>query len=268
MKIELDKLSAGYRRHTVLTGVDIEFPEHAVVTLVGANGCGKSTLLKTIGRILRPVSGRVVLDGKNITSYKSLALAGKMAILPQSRHLPDQVSIGELLELGRYPHRPSGWRLSAYDREVIERTALATGLDGLLSRRADTLSGGEMQRTWIAMTLVQEPDLLLLDEPTTFLDICTQYEIMELIRSLNTTLGIGVIMALHDLNMAARYSDFIAAVKDGGIKYFGRPEDIIKSDILLDVFNIDAEICRSSDGAPYCIPVGSHRVVNDPEVKK
>ena len=267
MKIELAKLFAGYRRNTVLEGIDIEFPEHAVITLVGANGCVKSTLLKTAGRILKQVSGSVVLDGKNINSYKSLDLAGKMAILPQSRYIPVQLSVRELLIMGRYPHRPSGWRLGAHDREVIDRIAGVTGLTGLLTRRADTLSGGEMQRTWIAMTLVQEPELLLLDEPTTFLDICTQYEIMELIRKLNLELGIGVIMALHDLNMAARYSDFIAAVKSGRIKYFGRPEDIIKADVLLDVFNIDAEICHSSDGKPYCIPVRSHRD-KSPEVKK
>ena len=259
MKTKLENLSAGYRSRTVLEKLDMEFPEHAVVTLVGANGCGKSTLLKTIGRILKPVAGSVILDGKNINAYNTLTLAGKLAVLPQSRYLPAQVSVRELLVMGRYPHRPSGWKLSSHDREVIAHTAEVTGLTGLLSRRADTLSGGEMQRTWIAMTLVQQPELLLLDEPTTFLDICTQYEIMELIKKLNRELGIGVIMALHDLNMAARYSDFIAAVKDGGIKYFGRPGDIIKEDVLLDVFNINAEICRSSDGTPYCIPTGSRR---------
>ena len=259
MKLEVDNLRGGYGRKLVLDGVEFTVDSGSVVTLLGANGCGKSTLLKMIGRILRPDSGGILLDGKAVARYKTGELARELAILPQLHHAPGELTVEELVTFGRYPHRKSGFGLSAHDREVIGEAIRMTRLTPLCKRNISTLSGGERQRAWIAMTLAQEPKLLLLDEPTTFLDVCCQFEIIDMVRTLNRNCGITVVMVLHDLNLAAQCSDKLIMMKDRRIRYAGPPREIMKPEILREIFEIESNITMTADGIPYCIATGSAR---------
>ena len=259
MNVEIRDLRAGYGAKLVLDGVDAEIPEHGVVTLLGPNGCGKSTLLKTIGRILTPRSGEILLSGRSVSRWKTGDLARKMAILPQLHHAPADLSVRQLVSCGRFPHRKGFGPPGKHDTEVVDHVLEQTRLTGLAHRPLATLSGGERQRAWIAMTLAQEPNLLLLDEPTTFLDICCQFEIIELVRELNRELGITVVMVLHDLNLAARCSHLLAAIRDGKLRYAGSAEEILRPEILREIFEIEAKVVTGADGIPYCIPIGSRR---------
>ncbi len=257
MKLELDHIRAGYGGRVILNDVSFEVPEGGIVTLLGANGCGKSTLLKVIGRILRPQAGAALLDGKAVHRCDTLELAKKMAILPQLHHASGDLTVEELVTLGRFPHRRG-----PFDRrgnEVIEDIIARTRLDSLRQRSLSTLSGGERQRAWIAMTLAQEPKLLLLDEPTTFLDICCQFEIIELVEEWSRERGITVLMVLHDLNLAARCSDLLVTVKDRGIRQAGPPGEVLTPAMLRDIFEIEAEVRLDAGGIPYCVPTGSAR---------
>ena len=185
MRLELQELAAGYGKKIILDGVSLEAPEGKILTLLGPNGCGKSTLLKTIGRLLRPRGGAVLLDGKSIHQLDTAKLARDLAILPQLHHAPADLSVRQLVSCGRFPHRKGFGPPGKHDTEVVDHVLEQTRLTGLAHRPLATLSGGERQRAWIAMTLAQEPNLLLLDEPTTFLDICCQFEIIELVRERN-----------------------------------------------------------------------------------
>ncbi|MPN05810.1 putative siderophore transport system ATP-binding protein YusV [bioreactor metagenome] len=257
MKLEVQSLSAGYGCKLVLDGVELTVPDGRIVTLVGANGCGKSTLLKAIGRLLKPKSGAVLLDGKSIRDCDTAELARRMAILPQLHHAAGEITVQELVGFGRFPHRTGLGGLNAHDREMIGEALRLTRLEAFRERRVGTLSGGERQRAWIAMTLAQEPKLLLLDEPTTFLDIRCQFDVIELVRDLNRRLGITVLMVLHDLNLAARCSDLLVTLKERRIRNVGTPAEILNPEILRDIFEIESEIHTGSDGIPYCLPTGS-----------
>lgn len=259
MNLEVKGLRGGYGRKIVLDGVGFDIRSGSIVTLLGPNGCGKSTLLKMIGRILRPESGTILLDGKAIAQYPTGELAKRMAILPQLHHASGELSVDELVSCGRFPHRKAGFRLNEHDREVIGDSLRMTRMEELRKRRLSTLSGGERQRAWIAMTLAQEPELLLLDEPTTYLDICCQFEIIEMVRDLNRTRGITVIMVLHDLNLASQCSDRLIMMKDRSIFCTGRPSEVITKENLRTVFEIETKITLSEEGVPYCIATGSAR---------
>ena len=259
MRLELQELAAGYGKKIILDGVSLEAPEGKILTLLGPNGCGKSTLLKTIGRLLRPRGGAVLLDGKSIHQLDTAKLARDLAILPQLHHAPADLSVRQLVSCGRFPHRKGFGPPGKHDTKVVDHVLEQTRLTGLAHRPLATLSGGERQRAWIAMTLAQEPNLLLLDEPTTFLDICCQFEIIELVRELNRELGITVVMVLHDLNLAARCSHLLAAIRDGKLRYAGSAEEILRPEILREIFEIEAKVVTGADGLPYCIPVGSCR---------
>ncbi|MDR0931703.1 MAG: ABC transporter ATP-binding protein [Victivallales bacterium] len=255
--LELQKVSAAYGAKIVLDGVDFEIPPGKIVTVVGANGSGKSTLLKVIGRLLAPHSGCVLLDGKAIDRYDTIELSKQMAILPQLHHASGETTVEELVGFGRFPHRTGLGMQNARDREVIAEALRLTRLEEFRCRKLSTLSGGERQRAWIAMTLTQEPNLLLLDEPTTFLDLRSQFEVIELVRDLNKRFGITVLMVLHDLNLAARCSDLLVTLKDRHIKNIGTPQEILQTEILRDIFEIESEIHFGKDKIPYCVPVGS-----------
>ena len=255
MNVEVRNLRAGYGAKLVLDGVDAEIPEHGVVTLLGPNGSGKSTLLKTIGRILTPRSGEILLSGRSLSAWKTGELARRMAILPQLHHTSGELTVEELVAFGRFPHRGLHPLLGARDREMIERALSMTRMTEFRRRSMNTLSGGERQRAWIAMTLAQEPELLLLDEPTTFLDIRCQFEIIELIRELNRNAEITVLMILHDLNSALRCSDRLIMLRDRKVRYAGTPEELMKPEILREIFEIEAEFFRGKDGRLGCLPV-------------
>ncbi len=257
MRLEVKALTAGYGAKLVLDGVEFEIPPGKIMTLVGANGSGKSTLLKVVGRLLKPRTGCVLLDGKEVHACDTAALARKMAILPQLHHVSGETTVRELVGYGRYPYRSGFGVLSLRDREVIEEILRLSRLVPFQERKLSTLSGGERQRAWIAMTLAQEPKILLLDEPTTFLDIRSQFEVIELVRDLNRRCGITVLMVLHDLNLAARCSDFIVTLKGKRIRHIGTPREILQPEILREVFEIESQVYVGTDGIPYCVPTGS-----------
>ncbi len=259
MNLEVRSLRAGYGATRVIDGVDFRVESGSVTALLGPNGCGKSTLLKVIARLLRPESGEVLLDGKSVWKFDTMDLARRLAVLPQFHHAPGETTVEELVEYGRYPRRKNGFVLSAHDREVINRVLAMTSLESLRKRPVRTLSGGERQRAWIALTLAQEPEVLLLDEPTTFLDVCCQFEVIDLIRRLNRECGITVLMVLHDLNLAASCADRMLLFKDGSIRHAGTPPEVMTPEILEEIFRIRAKVVLLPEGIPHCIPTGSLR---------
>lgn len=245
-----------YGKKTVLSDITIDFPKGKIVTLIGKNGCGKSSLLKTVSRAVTPCSGCVVYGDQPIRCYKSKEIAQKIAYLPQVHFSPPDIDVRTLVSYGRYPHSKFGKGLTLADKEVIDRTLAFTGLDGLQFRILSTLSGGERQRAWIAMAICQQPEILILDEPTTYLDISYQVEVLELVQKLNEQLGMTIIMVLHDLNLAARYSDLLYAIKDTSLFAEGCPKEILTAELLHDVFEIDAEVFEDTiNRCPYFIPL-------------
>ena len=259
MELEVCDIRGGYGAKLVIDGVSFQVRTGSVTTLLGPNGSGKSTLLKMLGRILKPRSGAVLLDGKELLSLDSAALARKMAVLPQLHQAPGEITVEELVTLGRYPHRGWDFVISSHDREVVARSLAMTRMTGFRDRPMDSLSGGERQRAWIAMTLAQEPELLLLDEPTTFLDISCQFEIIEIIRELNRKSGLTVVMVLHDLNLAAASSDQLIMLKDHRIRCCGTPAQVLTPELLREVFQIETRVMMLEGGIPCCITTGSAR---------
>lgn len=259
MNIEVKNLQVKYGEKIALSDANMEIARGEIVTIIGPNGSGKSTLIKSIARCLKSSNGEIIVDGININSYSTKMLAKKMAILPQVKHISGDITVKSLVSYGRYPHLGFGRRLDNKDREIIDWAIEKTGLVNLKERNVMTLSGGERQRAWIAMALAQKPEILILDEPTTYLDISYQLEVLELIKQLNESLGITVIMVLHDLNQAARYSDNIYVLMDGKVCNYGKPKNIIKSKLLKDIFRIEAHIYEDEvNCCPYFIP---HKIV-------
>lgn len=263
MGIRVEDLCVNYGEKEVVKGISLKIEDGQVVTIIGPNGSGKSTILKSISRCLKPANGTVYLDEENIYQVNTKKVAQKLAILPQVKNVSSDVSVEELVSYGRYPHLGFGKKLMKEDLQIVDWAIRKTGLESLRKRFVATLSGGERQRAWIAMSLAQKPRILLLDEPTTFLDISFQIEILELVKELNETLGLTVVMVLHDLNQAARYSDEIFLIDDGMLSSSGSPEEIISSSLLEDVFGIEADIYDDSiNECPYFIPKKVKRAAN------
>ncbi|MGM0420787.1 MAG: ABC transporter ATP-binding protein [Bacillota bacterium] len=254
MRLKTKDLHVGYGDELVVKGLNIEIPDHKITAIIGSNGSGKSTLLKAITRIISSQSGEVILDGKNISSEKTRLLARKMAILPQTQEAASGLTAAELVSYGRFPYQSGLGRLTEKDYEVINWAMDVTGIDEFKYRPVDALSGGQRQRVWIAMALAQETDIIFLDEPTTYLDMAHQLEVLELLQKLNQEQERTIIMALHDLNQAARFADHIIALKDGEVVKAGAPEEVITSAVLQTIFNIDAVIGRDPvTNKPMCI---------------
>lgn len=248
-------ISVSYGKKPVLTGLTLEVPKGKIVTLIGKNGCGKSTLLKVVPRAVTPKSGAAFYMDKALGAYPPKQTAQKIAYLSQIHTSPPDISIRTLVSYGRYPYSVFGRGLSREDGEIIERALALTGLLELQDRIVGTLSGGERQRAWIAMAVAQEPEVLILDEPTTYLDVSYQVEVLELIRRLNRDCGMTILMVLHDLNFAARYSDLLCAIKNGTIHRFGTPKEIITEENLKEIFDIKASVSEDREHAcPYFIP--------------
>jgi len=246
-----------YNSKKIVSNLNITFQKPEIVSIIGPNGSGKSTILKAIGRLLKPERGVVLLDGKNIHSLPTKEVARRMAILPQGPQVPDDITVRDLVSYGRSPHQNFWNRGDSNDKDIIDQAIRDTHLEELSFRPVHTLSGGERQRAWIAMALAQKPEIMLLDEPTTFLDIHHQIEIMELLSRLCKELGLIVIIVIHDLNHAVRYSHRIIAVKNGKIFKDGLPSEVITEEILSDVFHIKAKIIRGHTGSEIiCIPYG------------
>lgn len=253
--IKVKELHVNYGEKEIIKNISFQVDDGEIVTIIGPNGSGKSTILKAISRCLKPVKGKVYLDDENIYHINTKKVAQKLAILPQVKNVSSDITVENLVSYGRYPHLNFGKKLSSKDLEIIDWAIEKTDLEDLRKRFVTTLSGGERQRAWIAMSLTQKPKVLLLDEPTTFLDISYQIEVLELVKELNKTLNLTVIMVLHDLNQAARYSDKIFVIKEGILKEAGFPHDIIKDSLLKDVFKIEADIYQDKiNDCPYFIP--------------
>ncbi|HID0816867.1 ABC transporter ATP-binding protein [Clostridium botulinum] len=252
--ITTTNLVIAYEDKLIVDGLNMNIPKGKITTIIGPNGCGKSTVLKTIGRILKTKEGLVYLNGDDIRNLSTKEVAQKMAILPQSPQAQGGLTVGELVSYGRFPHKKGFGKLSPEDKKVIEWALDITKLTELEVTMVDNLSGGQRQRVWIAMALAQQTDLILLDEPTTYLDMAYQLEVLELLYNLNRKQSCTIVMVLHDLNLAARFADYMIAIRDGSIIKCGTPKEIMTKEVLKDTFNIDAEIVwGSKTGRPTCI---------------
>ncbi|WP_432354290.1 ABC transporter ATP-binding protein [Sporosarcina sp. A2] len=225
-----------------LKDIDLHIPQGEIVSLIGPNGSGKSTFLRVISRLLAPDAGDVILDGQQIIKMDTKEVAKTLAMLPQMQDHQLDLTVGELVEFGRHPHRSRQGRFTTEDRDVTEWALDVTHMKPFRNRLLNSLSGGERQRAWIAMAVAQRPKVLLLDEPTTYLDIAHQLEVMELVKELNATFGMTIVMVLHDINQAARYSDRLVVLKDGCIRFDGIPQCVLCKDMFQSIFEIDAEI--------------------------
>jgi len=248
-------VSLGYGHKIIVEKLNIEIRKAEIVTIIGPNGSGKSTILKALARYLKPFKGKVLLENEDISKLNTKDVAKRMAILPQVKSVPNDFSVENLVGYGRFPHMKFGQRMRKEDYEIVDWAIEKTGLEELRYRKLDSLSGGERQRAWIAMALAQKPEILLLDEPTTFLDISYQLEVLELVKELNKTLGLTIIMVLHDLNQAARYSHKIVAIKNGQVHSSGKPYSLLTKDFLKTVFRIDADMLEDETNCcPHFIP--------------
>ncbi|MGB4439630.1 MAG: ABC transporter ATP-binding protein [Sedimentibacter sp.] len=255
MNITVENLNVSYFDKEVLKDINFHINSGEIVTIIGPNGSGKSTLIKAVSRCLKPSKGNIFLDKNNIKQIDTKEIAKKLAVLPQVKNVSSDISVEELVSYGRYPHLNFGKRLSKEDNEIVTWAIEKTGLENMRKRLVCTLSGGERQRAWIAMSLAQKPQILILDEPTTYLDISYQLEVLELVKELNNTLGITVVMVLHDLNQASRYSDKLMVINKGKLCEFDAPDKIINKSLLKNIFKIDADIYEDEiNNCPYFIP--------------
>ncbi|WP_339154327.1 ABC transporter ATP-binding protein [Streptomyces sp. F41] len=264
-------VTVGYGGRAVIDGLDVEIPPGVVTTIIGPNGCGKSTLLRTLTRLLRPTGGTVVLDGEDIAKLRTRDVAKKLGLLPQAPVAPDGLTVGDLVARGRHPHQSWLRQWSSDDAGVVERALTMTGVADLADRPVDSLSGGQRQRVWISMTLAQGTDLLLLDEPTTYLDLAHAIDVLDLVDDLHES-GCTVVMVLHDLNLAARYSDNLIVMRSGRILAQGHPRDVITAELLHEAFGLQAAVIDDPVGdRPLIVPIGRTHVriepVNDAPVK-
>jgi iron complex transport system ATP-binding protein len=243
-----------YDRRVVVDDLSIDIPDGSLTVIVGPNACGKSTLLKALARTLKPEAGTVLLDGKSIGSYRSRAVARMLAMLPQSPIAPEAITVRDLVGRGRYPHQGLLRQWSSSDERAVTDSLAATGVADLADRYMSELSGGQRQRAWIAMVLAQEAELLLLDEPTTFLDIAHQYDVLELCSSLHSA-GRTLVAVLHDLNQAARYATNLVVMKEGEIVASGHPAGILTAELVQHVFGLASVIIDDPEsGTPMVIP--------------
>ncbi|HCM88497.1 MULTISPECIES: ABC transporter ATP-binding protein [Vagococcus] len=253
-RIETKKLTIAYDDQVIVDSLDLVIPKGKVTSIIGPNGCGKSTILKTIGRILKKKSGMVYLDGEDISKASTKEIAQKMAILPQSPTAPSGLTVQELVSYGRFPHQKGFGKLDTEDKKLIEWAIDVTKLTHFKNREIDSLSGGQRQRVWIAMALAQQTELILLDEPTTYLDMAHQLEILELLDNLNKNQGCTIVMVLHDLNLASRFSDYLVAVNQGEIRAVGSAKEVITKEVLRNVFQINATIVEEPiNQYPVCL---------------
>lgn len=254
------KLTLAYDDKVIIQGLDLAIPQGQITTLVGPNGCGKSTLLRGMARLLKPTGGTVYLEGNAIAHLPTKELAKRLGILPQSPSAPEGLTVRELVAQGRYPHQNWLQQWSKEDELKVEAAIATTHLEEFANRPLDTLSGGQRQRAWIAMALAQDTDILLLDEPTTYLDLAHQIEVLDLLHDLNTQQGKTIIMVLHDLNQACRYADHLIALRSGMIYAQGQPQQVMTAAFVRDVFGLDSRIIPDPVvGTPLCIPISRVR---------
>lgn len=245
--LRIENLNVSYKDHMIIDNINLNVEKGKIYSIIGPNGCGKTTLIRTMSRSIKPKSGKVLLDNNDIFKMRTKNVAKKMAILCQNNNTISDVTVRNLVQYGRYSHK-EWWKGSGEDdNSIVDWAIKKTGLTNFENRKINTLSGGERQRAWIAMAIAQKPEILLLDEPTTYLDISHQLEIMELIARLNKEEGITIVMVLHDINHAARYSDELVVIKDKKIFKKGDPWEVLASNVLRDVFRVEAEIIEDKE---------------------
>lgn len=241
-RIEINDVTIGYDTSVIVKELTASIGAEKITSIIGPNGCGKSTILKTIGRVMKPQEGSIYLNGEDIHKMPTKELAKKMAILPQTPSAPSGLTVYELVAYGRFPYQKGFGKLTNEDKEMIEWALDVTKLTPFSLREIDSLSGGQRQRVWIAMALAQQTELILLDEPTTYLDLAHQLEILELLAELNISAKTTIVMVLHDLNLAARFSDYLIAVRSGSVIASGEVSDVMTPEVLEEVFQIKADI--------------------------
>jgi len=260
-RIEARSATIGYDRRVIAENLSIAIPDRSFTVIVGPNACGKSTLLRALSRLLRPASGEVLLDGRSIQSYPAKEVARKLGLLPQTSLAPDGITVADLIARGRYPHQKFLQQWSRDDEAAVIRAMEATKVTELSGRLVDELSGGQRQRVWVAMVLAQETPLLLLDEPTTFLDIAHQIELLELLTRLNRDEGKTIVAVLHDLNQACRYATHLVAMRDGRVMAEGLPADIVTAELVEAVFGLPCLIIEDPiSHTPLVVPRGGGEV--------
>jgi iron complex transport system ATP-binding protein len=268
LSLEASDLCLSYDKVEVARDLSLRIPTGKITVIVGANACGKSTLLRALARLLKPRSGAVYLDGESIHRMPTKAVAARLGILPQTPVSPEGITVADLVARGRYPHQKWFRQWGSHDDEAIAAAMVATNTIELANRSVDELSGGQRQRVWIAMALAQETGILLLDEPTTYLDLAHQIDVLDLLVDLNRAHGRTVVLVLHDLNQACRYSHHLVAMRGGSIVVEGAPGDIVDETLVRDVFDLDAKVVPDPvSGTPMIVPIGRHALTPEPDVQ-
>lgn len=252
--ISVKNLSVAYENNTIIENMNLSIPKGKISIIIGANGCGKSTLLKTIARINKPKNGDIFINNKSIKELKEKNIAKEVAFLPQGPTCPSGLTVRELVAYGRFPHQKIIGGLNSHDKDLIDWAIEETGLKEFADREVENLSGGQRQRAWIAMTLAQETEIIMLDEPTTYLDMSYQLEVLEVLQRLNKEKKITVVIVLHELNNACRFADNIIGLRKGKIICEGKPMDVINKGNLKEIYGIDANLKESENGEyPICM---------------
>ncbi|BAU65727.1 ferrichrome ABC transporter, ATP-binding protein [Stanieria sp. NIES-3757] len=266
--LETKQLTLAYEGAPVVRNLDLGIRAGKITVLVGANGCGKSTLLRGLARLLKPKSGIVYLDGKDIVRLNSKTVAKKLGMLTQSPIAPEGLTVRDLVAMGRYPYQNWLQQWSKEDEQKVAEALEITAMSKLGERALDKLSGGQRQRAWIAMILAQDTDILLLDEPTTFLDLSHQVELLDLLQELHESKGKTIVMVLHDLNLACRYADYLVAVQQGKVYATGTPEQVMTEEMVQEVFGLECRIVSDPvANTPMCIPIGRKiKLTNSQEI--
>ncbi len=252
--ISVKKLFVAYEDNLIIDNMNLSIPKGQISIIIGANGCGKSTLLKTIARVIKPKSGEIFINGANIKAQKEKHIATQIAFLPQGPICPSGITVKELVAYGRFPHQKIIGGLNSHDKEIIEWAIEATDLKDFSDKEIENLSGGQRQRAWIAMTLAQETNIIMLDEPTTYLDMSYQLEVLEVLEKLNKQKKITVVIVLHELNNACRFAGNIIGLKQGRIICQGVPKEVITRESLKEIYGIDVKLQLSENGSyPICV---------------
>lgn len=252
--ISTKNLNISYGNLDIVKNLNLEIPKGKITTIIGSNGCGKSTILKTIARIIQPKSGEIYINNINLKDQSPKEIAKNMAVLPQSPQAPSGLTVEELIAYGRFPHQKGFGKLKKEDNDIVTWALKSTNMNEFRDRPMEALSGGQRQRAWIAMALAQQTDILILDEPTTYLDLAHQLEILKLLEELNKKQGTTIVMVIHELNNAARFADHMIGVKKGEVICQGSADDVMTKENLKELFNIDAEIVKDPrNQKPVCI---------------